>query len=86
MGTLLWFFPSATTSNSAGNMARAYIGTLRLNVSDNSAATTRLVLPFFQFMNSGNEGGIDAPSRDRGSRRCTAFRTRCPTTCSTRRT
>ena len=58
VGTLLVGLASATTSNSAGNMARAYVGTLRLNVSDNSYAAADSVLPFFQFMNSGNEGGI----------------------------
>ena len=55
---ILFGLASATTSNSAGNMARAYVGTLRLNVSDNSYAAADSVLPFFQFMNSGNEGGI----------------------------
>ena len=58
MASLLFGLASATTSNSAGNMARAYIGTLRLNVSDNSYATADSVLPFFKFQNSGNEGGI----------------------------
>mgnify|MGYP004064678833 CR=1 FL=1 len=43
--TLLVGLASATTSNSAGNIARAYIGTLRLNVSDNSYAAADSVLP-----------------------------------------
>ena len=43
--TLLFGLASATTSNSAGKMARAYIGTLRLNVSDNSYAAADSVLP-----------------------------------------
>ena len=50
--TLLVGLASATTSNSAGNMARAYIGTLRLNVSDNSYAAADSVLPFFKFMST----------------------------------
>ena len=44
--------PAATTE-----LARAYVGTLWLNVSDNTPRTDS-VLPFFQFMNDGNEGGI----------------------------
>ena len=50
--TLLFGLASATTSNSAGNMARAYVGTLRLNVSDNSYAAADSVLPFFKFMST----------------------------------
>jgi hypothetical protein len=48
--------PSAPSAPSGG-AARAYVGTLKLNVSDNLPHTDS-VLPFFKFMNSGNEGGV----------------------------
>lgn len=43
-------------SFSASVKTKAYIGTLKLNTTDN-APHTDSPLPFFKFLNTGNEGG-----------------------------
>ena len=41
---------------SASVKTKAYVGTLKLNITDN-APHTDSPLPFFKFLNTGNEGG-----------------------------